>query len=41
MSPEILILPESSPKTCYFLIEYWNFEKNIGPVEDSMSFSGW
>ena len=33
----MLILPESSPNKCCFLAEYCNFQKNIGPVEDSMA----
>jgi hypothetical protein len=36
MTPQMLILPESSPKICYFLAKYCNLQKNIGPVEDSM-----
>jgi len=39
MSLQVLILPESSPKKCYFLAEYCNFQKNIGPKKDSMTYS--
>jgi hypothetical protein len=40
LTPQILILPKSSPKICCFLVEYCNLQKNIGPTEDSMSFIG-
>ena len=33
----MLILPKSSPGIYHFLAEYCNFQKNIGPVEDSMA----
>jgi hypothetical protein len=36
MSPPMLILPESSPDIYHFLAEYCNFQKNIGPISDSM-----
>ena len=39
MSPQMLILPESSPNIYNFLVEYCNFQKIIGPVEDSMNYS--
>jgi hypothetical protein len=37
LTPQILILPKSSPNKYYFLAEYCNLQKNIGPVEDSMA----
>jgi hypothetical protein len=36
MSPQILILPKSSPNKYRLLGHGHNFQKNIGPVEDSM-----
>ena len=39
MSPQILIMLKSSPDIYHFLAEYYNFKKNIGPVEDSMAYS--
>jgi hypothetical protein len=33
----MLILPESSPDIHHFLTEYCNSQKNIGPIENSMS----
>ena len=39
MSPQILILCKSSPDIYRFLAKYCNFQKNIGPVEDSMTYS--
>jgi hypothetical protein len=39
MSPQILILPESSPNIYHFLAEGRHLQKNIGPVEDSMSYA--
>jgi len=38
MSPQMLILRQPSPDIYHFLAKYCNFQKNIGPVEDSMSF---
>jgi hypothetical protein len=32
----MLILPEPSPKKSYFLAEYFNFQKNIGPISEDM-----
>jgi hypothetical protein len=39
MSPQMLILPESGSNIDQFLAEHYNFQKNIGPVEDSMDVS--
>jgi len=39
MSPQMLILHQSSPDIYHFLAEYYNFKKNIGPAADSMSYS--
>jgi len=33
----MLILRQPSPKKCCFLAEYYNFQKNIGPISDSMA----
>jgi hypothetical protein len=38
MSPQMLILPKSGSNIDQFLAEHYNFQKNIGPVEDSMSY---
>jgi hypothetical protein len=37
LSPQTLILLKSSPDIYHFLAEYCNLQKNIGPIEDSMS----
>jgi len=37
MSLQMLILPESSPNIYHYLAEYCNFQKNIGPIKDSMA----
>ncbi|MHC4733396.1 MAG: hypothetical protein ACYTDW_02910, partial [Planctomycetota bacterium] len=37
MSPQMLTLHKSSPDIYHFLAKYYNFQKNIGPAEDSMS----
>jgi hypothetical protein len=39
MSPQMLILHQSSPDIYHFLAEYYNFKKNIGPAADSMYVS--
>jgi len=39
MSPQMLILHQSSPKKCRLLGHGNDFQKNIGPVEDSMYYS--
>jgi hypothetical protein len=36
LSLQMLILPEPSPKKSYFLAEYFNFQKNIGPISEDM-----
>ncbi len=38
MSPKMLILLKLSPDIYHFLAEYCNFQKNIGPIEDSMTY---
>jgi hypothetical protein len=37
MSPQVLISPKSRPDIYHFLVEYCSLQKNIGPIEDSMS----
>ena len=37
MSPQMLILLKSCPNKYHFLAEYCIFQKNIGPIEDSMT----
>jgi formamidopyrimidine-DNA glycosylase len=37
MSLQMLILRQPSPDIYHFLAEYCNFQKNIGPISDSMS----
>jgi hypothetical protein len=39
MSPQMLILPESSPNKYYLLAEGRHFKKNIGLKSDSMTVS--
>ena len=34
----MLILLKLSPDIYHFLAEYCNFQKNIGPIEDSMTY---
>jgi hypothetical protein len=37
LTPQILILLKSRPDIYHFLAEYCNFQKNIGPISDSMA----
>ena len=39
MSLQMLILRQPSPDIYHFLAEYCNFQKNIGPISDSMYVS--
>ncbi len=39
MSPQMLILRQLSPDIYRFYAEYYNFQKNIRPIEDSMCVS--
>jgi hypothetical protein len=36
MTQQMLVLPESSPNKCRLLNYGHNYQKNIGPINDSM-----